>query len=295
MFRSRSPQPRLFTIMTIATVMAALAACDDPPQANKAKTPVPQAQAEGPQTGPDADATPVAEDRKPTRTAQRSPVTSLPAGPMSRPHTGGDPHAALTPGQLIKVALQHQAEGREVEAMASLTSAIMRFPDSADLRAVRASVFLQQGKVTEALQDLEKAVALAPDNPEIRVNRAEAYRRFNRIDEALADLDKAVAVAPDMVAARFNRGSLYFAKGEYEKAVTDFDHAVAVNPHAAAPWFNLAIAKQSLGNQPGAEADMKRFLELTDNEQWRKTAKETLDAWQRQAKDDTQGKKDAGQ
>lgn len=196
-------------------------------------------------------------------------------------HGRSDPHRNLDPEQLIKVALQHQAEGREVEAMTSLGEAVAQYPDNARLRGVRASLYLQQGKVTEALRDLEKGVSLDPRDPELRVNRAEAYRRFARLDDALADLDTAIELAPDMVAARFNRGGLHFARGDYGKAVADFEHAVAVDPHQAAPWFNLAVARESAGDRAGAEADLKRFLDLTRNEKWRKTAEETLQAWRK--------------
>jgi tetratricopeptide (TPR) repeat protein len=205
------------------------------------------------------------------------PVQSLakPAGP----HGQHDPHAELDPERLIKVALQHDSEGRLELALKTLADGIERFPDAAQLYAVRASLRLQMQQISAALSDLEKAAELAPDDAGIRVNRAQAYRAFGRLDEALADLDVAVAKAPDLIAARFNRGALLYARGEFEKAFTDFDHCIAVDPHAPAPYFNRASTHWELGRSDEAMADLERFLELADNAEWKQAAQDLLDNW----------------
>jgi tetratricopeptide (TPR) repeat protein len=198
-----------------------------------------------------------------------------------RPHGQRDPHGRLAPEKLIQVALQHRAEGRSQEALNTLGQAILRHPDHAQLHAVRGSLYLEQGRVSAALADLESAVRLAPDDPNVLINRAQAYRRFGRGEEALADLNRAVALAPDLLAARFNRGAMLYGMGRADQAMADFDHAIAIDPHVPGPYFNRAAVFDSLGRRAEALADLRRFLELADNDDWRRVAEDLLQSWER--------------
>jgi len=191
-------------------------------------------------------------------------------------HRPQDPHAALDPERLIQVALQHLDEGRPQHAIDTLTDGLVRFPNHPDLLTVRGSLLLQQGRSADALSDLEAAAKAAPDDPSIYINRAQAYRRFNNTTKALADLDKAIELDPDSVAARFNRGSMHFNASRFDQALIDFERCIAVDPHAPPPYFNLAMTREQLGDKDGAIADLKRFLELAQSEDWRDIAEKKL-------------------
>lgn len=211
-----------------------------------------------------------------SQAAQTTPAVSKKEGP----HGSYDPHASLGDASMIKVALQHYKEGRPELAMQTLAEALDRYPGSAQVYAVRASLLLQSNDVTAALQDLEKAVTLAPNDAGIRVNRAQAYRAFGRNAEAMNDLDHAVSVDPDLLAARFNRGALHFSNNDFDKALVDFDRCIAIDPHIAGPYFNRASTYYSLGRKPDAVADLEHFLKLSDNAEWKKSAEELLKSWQ---------------
>ena len=197
-----------------------------------------------------------------------------------RPHAPSyDPHVRLDPETQIRIALRHEREGRHQEALNTLSLAIDANPESARLHAVRGSMLLAEQQVVAALRDLEKAVQLDPDSAEALTNRAQAYRLFGRLDEALGDLDRALAKDPDLVAARFNRGALRFGKQDYQGALADFDHCVAVDPHAPGPYYNRAAVNDALGRRDLAIADMERFIEISDNPQWREQAGKLLAIW----------------
>lgn len=193
-------------------------------------------------------------------------------------HGKQDPHAALAPEALVRVALQHQAEGRPDHAVSTLNDALRRYPGNPRLLTVRGSLLLQQDKTADALRDLEAAAQAAPDDPAILVNRAQGYRRFGDRTRALADLDRAIEIDPDFVAARFNRGSMHFNAQRFDAALVDFEHCVTVDPHAPPPYFNLAITREQLGDRSSAAADLRRFLELTDTKAWRELAEKRLAA-----------------
>ena len=57
----------------------------------------------------------------------------------NKPHAGGDPHAKLTPKQLMKVVLQHYDEARYDIAQTNLNQAINKYPKNDELLALRAS------------------------------------------------------------------------------------------------------------------------------------------------------------
>ncbi len=211
--------------------------------------------------------------------AQDVPLEPLPQITPGRPHGQHDPHAKLSAEQQINVALQHQAEGRPELALGTLDQAIGRYPQNARLHAVRGSLYLEQGEVTEALKDLGVALSLDPDDASALVNRAQAYRQFGRIAEALADLDRALELQPDLLPARFNRGAIRYSSGEFGAALEDFDYCVALDPHDAAPYFNRAATRDALGDRAGAVTDLERFLQLTENPQWRDAASDLLAQW----------------
>lgn len=194
-------------------------------------------------------------------------------------HSGPNPHAKLSPGQHIAVAQQHANEGRMREALDILTRAMLEHPDNADLIGTRGSMLLAQNKVFDALIDLEKAVALAPDNVLLLINRSQAYGKFNRLEEAMNDLNRAVSLSPELLPARFNRGTLLYGEGKYKEALEDFDICIKAAPDTAGPYFNRAVTREAAGDQAGALSDMERFLQLSDNTEWNKIARETLASW----------------
>ncbi|MBT8129876.1 MAG: tetratricopeptide repeat protein, partial [Gammaproteobacteria bacterium] len=102
------------------------------------------------------------------------------------------------------------------------------------------------------------------------------YRQFGQIAQALDDLNRAIELNPDLVAARFNRGAIHYSSEEFELALSDFDQCIAIDPHTAAPYFNRGSTRHALGNKAGAMEDLERFIQLSDNEQWKATARDLM-------------------
>ena len=212
-----------------------------------------------------------------TGTEEPAPVPAIDI--RGKPHGLYDPHGKLDPERLIRVALQHEQEGRYAMALKTLDEGIGKFPKSAQLYGVRASLLLKRQNVSEALSDLEKAVELDPNDAKLRINRALAYRSFGRYDEALKDLDIAIEKTPDYLAAYFNRGALLYAREYYDKALKDFDQCIAIDPHSPAAYFNRGSTYWQLGKADEAIADIKHFIELEKNPDWKKSAEDLLKKW----------------
>lgn len=218
--------------------------------------------------------------------SQRSPspvgdaaMAPTPVTP-GRPHaSSSDPHKHLSPDKVLQVALRHRQEGRPHEALNTLSMAIGRYPENAQLYAVRGSIYLEQRNFSAALQDLERSLALKPDDAAALTNRAQAYRQFGRVEEAMQDLDRAVELKPDLIPALFNRGALRYSQGDLNGAREDFDRCIAIDPHMPAPYFNRAATLDSLGDRPAAVADIQRFIQIAGNDTWRKQGEDLLKFW----------------
>ncbi len=208
------------------------------------------------------------------------PAKPAPASKRMGAHSGQDPHAKLTPDKHIRVALQHQAEGRSELAMDTLHRAIAQYPGQASLHGVRGSLLLEQGHSAAALADLNLAVQLEPHDPVYLTNRAQAYRSFGRTEDAISDLDSAIELDSHFIAARFNRGSLAYNAGNFSQALADFDVCINTEPDYAAPYFNRASVHESMGNRAQAIADLKQFLDIANNDQWKQAAQALLKKWQ---------------
>ena len=215
----------------------------------------------------------------PTPTTAQTPGI-LPSKKASA-HGVYDPHATLKPEQHIQVALQHKAEGRLHEAMRALARAMEQYPDKQDLYGIRASFYMEKNQLSEALQDLEQGLKIAPEDARLLTNRAQVYRQFGQIEQALHDLNTAIQSNPNLLAAHFNRGAIYYSSNEFKKALADFDACIAIDPHTAAPYFNRASTRQAVGHLAGAKEDLNRFIELSENEQWKTAARELLSRWEK--------------
>lgn len=217
------------------------------------------------------------------------PLAQTPIPRSSKAHGQGDPHSALGPEKLVKVALQHISEGRQAEALNTLNSGLAKFPDATKLMGVRGVLYLQSGKVSEALKDFEAALAITPDDVLVLVNRAQAYRQFGRRNEALADLNRVLELKPDFVAALFNRGAVYLKEEKFEDARKDFEKCVSVDPHAAAPRFNLAMALDGLGRRSEAISEMEQFTKAAQKDSWRDIGEKQLASWKNIKKSEVDG------
>lgn len=194
-------------------------------------------------------------------------------------HRPNDPHVNLSPQKMAQVALQHLDELREQLAFETLNSAIGKYPESAMLLSLRASLFLQKQQTALALADLNRAIDINPHDPILLTNRAQALRRFGRNEDALRDLDNAIELDQSFVAAYFNRGSLNFEARQYDLALADFDRSIELEPDAPAGYFNRASTFDALGERQRAISDLQTFLGLSPEESWAEIARDMLKQW----------------
>lgn len=219
---------------------------------------------------------------EPTSASTVAPTTMTPpiSATSGKAHVSSyTPREKLDPETQIQIALRQEIEGRPRKAMSTLGLAIASNPENARLYAVRGSILLEQGRIAPALADLEKSIELAPNDAKALTNRGLAYRQFGRNDQAVADLDRAVEIQPDLVAARINRGAMRYGNQDFKGALEDFDRCIAVDPHLPRPYFDRAMVQDALGDREMAVNDLERFLQIENDEVFRKQAREILEQW----------------
>ena len=161
----------------------------------------------------------------------------------------------------------------------NLVSMMEDHPKSAKLYAERANLFVLMKKTTQALSDISMAVDLDPDNADYHTNKSQLLRQFKRNKDALLEIQKAIELNPKSVGAHFNRGALLFNMNNFEKALEDFSFCIKARPEVGPPYFNRAFTYEQLHDIESAKADLKKFQEISKNEEWKKIAQGKIDEW----------------
>jgi tetratricopeptide (TPR) repeat protein len=146
----------------------------------------------------------------------------LPLGPLpsSRTTTGSGPLPAAG-----RQADRQRSAGDVRQTIRELDGAIRLDPNSPQLYAARARLYLAGRDLSAALVDATKAVRLSPDSPDGYKLRAAIYTMLGRFKPAVDDLTKANRLDPGDPNVLTVRGYAYQRLGEAAKAAADFKAA----------------------------------------------------------------------
>src|SRR6185312_9762205 len=120
----------------------------------------------------------------------------------------------------------------------------------------------ESGKTQPAMDMARAALANGVVHPMLLRVRAYWLEQNNRLREAVADLQRAIAIAPGQATLHNALGVCFGKLGRWSDAVVEFETAVAVQPRFVAAQYGLATARESTGDLSGAEAALRRVLEL---------------------------------
>jgi tetratricopeptide (TPR) repeat protein len=205
-------------------------------------------------------------------------VTAPPAAPVK------PPAAALSARDLVERSREKGRKGDDAGAIADLTEALERDPDSATPYRLRGEARDRTGDVGGARLDFDRFLGLAPADPaapDVR-GRIEAYEtrakdlvlsgndKEERRDHegAIADLSKAIALAPLLAAAWNGRGVARDGSGDHEGGIADNSRAIELAPRSGRAWGGRAAARANLGDNAGALPDFDKAVELAPRLAW---------------------------
>lgn len=172
------------------------------------------------------------------------------------------------------------AQNRDSEAQMAYALALALDPDDPEtLRAVadfyingkgdrtrdalRLGLELAQRGSRRALARRRRNAPLAAD---LAVLEAQALNDLGRSDEALDRIDTALRLTPNRGDALHERGVALFDLSRFSDAKIAFERALAAQPQDAYTHQMLGLTLEQLGDHAGAEAELRRAIELAPNE-----------------------------
>ncbi|HEX6037570.1 tetratricopeptide repeat protein [Longimicrobium sp.] len=102
-----------------------------------------------------------------------------------------------------------------------------------------------------------------------RASLARLSLRARDMAPAVAQLSEAVQIAPDDPVMQYEYGNALLASGNPQEAITHYQQAIVLEPYFADPYLRLGIALQSAGQNEGAVAAYRAYLERAPRRQTR--------------------------
>jgi tetratricopeptide (TPR) repeat protein len=153
--------------------------------------------------------------------------------------------------------------GQRDQALALLTSALVRYPKDGGLLARRAEVYLAKGDIPHALADCDAALALDPKAASVHRVHAQVLAKAERFEEALASVSEVARLEPDSPDNFDNRGRVLAKLDRHEEAAADFEEALRIDPLDHDALSGLAEAERRLGRSAVAFRRIDAALDLT--------------------------------
>ena len=137
----------------------------------------------------------------------------------------------------------------------------------------------QAEKEKKALEVADQAIAKYPNSAELYALRANVYIDLSEIEKAEADLQKALEIHPSCVEAYDGMGVIYAGNGEMKLAKESFEKAVALAPQDASLLRDYAFYyEEGIANYPEAVAKLDRAVEMADPVLRKDIERDRLDA-----------------
>lgn len=146
-------------------------------------------------------------------------------------------------------------------ALDTIAPGLQKFPDDADLLAVRAAARQQLKDEANALADAERAHELAPANENAVAVLASIYNLRGERDRAIAVVTDAVQRAPRSIDLHSVLANLYLAAGQADKAEEQMRRIIELEPHDMAPRKQFAAHLLRAHKVEEAQAVLERAVQ----------------------------------
>lgn len=168
----------------------------------------------------------------------------------------------------VALATLYKEQGQQDRAMGVLNSALLAYPDSADLR-FDYGVFLETvGDQEGAIGMMREVLALDPKNAAALnyIGYTWADNGVN-LDQALEYIEKAVALRPEDGFIRDSLGWVHYKRDNLEQAVIELERAVEMVSGDPVIYDHLGEVYQHMGATEKALAAYEQALKLADDEE----------------------------
>jgi tetratricopeptide (TPR) repeat protein len=137
-------------------------------------------------------------------------------------------------------------------------------------------------RYAEAQVAYRKAIKFDPTDPVLYFNLAIVHQRQGELSESAAAYMEATQRDPQYAEAWNGLGCVFSALERPQEAIVAFRRAVQLVPTYGDAHFNLASELEQQGQVPAAHEHWRRYLNLDRTGPWADTAREHIEAFERQ-------------
>jgi eukaryotic-like serine/threonine-protein kinase len=129
-----------------------------------------------------------------------------------------------------------------------------------------AQTYLIQQKSAQAEQAYEKLLVIEPNNVTAIYNLGLLQNGSNKKDEARESFQKVIALNPNYAEAYNNLGAIDLYDGKAPQAIQELEKAISLKPDLGSAHYSLFLAYEMQKNYSQAADHLKRYLELTGDD-----------------------------
>lgn len=170
-----------------------------------------------------------------------------------------DPKRLIELEQTMTEASNAFREGRTDDAIRGYRNVIERRPDTEDAYRKLALVYWRTGKPEFAIAVLETALRNGVTQDEVKIRLGEYLARTGQTAKAIKLLTAFAGDDPDALIAL---GNTYQLAGRTADAVRTFEHLAAIDPKNGIAHENIGIAKMQAQDFAGAEASLRKAIDV---------------------------------
>jgi Flp pilus assembly protein TadD len=236
----------------------------DPAPAKAAEPPKVEPVKPEPVNPPAVTPTPSKPAPDPPAASNPAPMAAEPLGEIELPPPVREPkmNSRQNPfNQAMQLGQQQVKNNDYVGALRAFGDAVTLKPDSAPAHYSRGAVFQHLDQYDAAMRDYMDALRIDPRLVQAYTQLGNCLVHEHRDPQALVQFQRALELNPNAPLALFGRGNVYMRRREFKMALADYNLLLQINPRFAPGYQNRAVARQMLGDFPGAAED--RRIELT--------------------------------
>ena len=177
------------------------------------------------------------------------------------------------PDAYILRGAMHWRQGDLDSASADIESALAINPRSVSAYQFKTNIAVSSAEpdIATSIESATQALNINPNHPAMLETRCSGYVLSEQFDKAIADCTKRLETNPNSIDAYTLRGQAYIGQANYESAEKDFTRVIEINettgkPQTAFVYSGRAVARTSLGDNTGAQADFTEAIALDPEE-----------------------------
>jgi len=164
---------------------------------------------------------------------------------------------------VTKACVEIRLQQNRLDEATKLNDAILKdSPSDPDALIARGDILIRQGKQSDAVPALATAVKNAPNNAMAHYQLGVAYAGMSNFGQAQSEWQAAARLRPNMKEAQRALAALAVRKGDAALLANSGEQLMKLEPKSSEGYIFHARALYTNGDKAGAEADLKKAIDV---------------------------------